>query len=151
MTPSEKGQRADKPTCGKPRSRNQGPCGSTILGPNGWCRAHGGWSGAPKGNKNPLTHGGHETIFADALSPDESALFLAATVKTPLEQAKDEVALLTVRERRMMLRIKRLQDEASGMTAVEETSKALAVKGEWRKPDPPAKPRKKTDQSTEAA
>lgn len=79
----------------------------------------------PPGNKNAVKTGEFETLFFDCLNPDER--LLAQMVPTDKEQLLlQEIQLLTVRERRMLKRIKDLQavaekqeqDKAAGMTAV---------------------------------
>lgn len=116
-----------RPVCGAPARSTGKPCRCTALGPSGRCRAHGGWAGAPAGNKNAVTHGAHETIFAGLLTADEAAVFRAVGQKSNLEQVDDELGLITVREMRMLQRIKTLQDAITGMTVVEVTEKTLAA------------------------
>ena len=60
--------------------------------------------GAPKGNKNAVKTGEFETLFFDALDPDERKLI--SVMSSEKEQLLlQEIQLLTVRERRMMRRI----------------------------------------------
>lgn len=80
--------------------------------------------GAPKGNKNAAGHGGplgnkkavvtgeFEAIWMDALEDDERDM--VTQIKTdPLIQIDEVIALLGIRERRMMLRIQKLKDGLS--------------------------------------
>lgn len=79
-----------------------------------------GGPGAPRRNKNAVTHGEHETIWDDVLAPEERRLFL--TMDTgKLAQIDHEIRLITIRERRMLQRIEDLRQEADteGMTVVE--------------------------------
>lgn len=71
------------------------------------CYIHGARGGAPKGNKNAVKTGEHETIFKETLTPEEQGLF--HSVNTDKIQAIDEqIRLALIRERRMMQRIARL-------------------------------------------
>lgn len=64
---------------------------------------HGGTG--PPGNQNALKHGGYAKIFWDSLEDDE--MEMADTMDDDAEQMLlDEIKLLTVRERRIMQRIK---------------------------------------------
>lgn len=76
--------------------------------------------GAPRGNKNAVTTGEYETIFADVLDPDELELYVSMPTDA-IRQAEELVRLLTIRERRMMRRIADLKAKADeqGMTVVE--------------------------------
>ena len=101
----------------------------------GKCFLHGGEStGAPKGNKNALTHGAYETLYEDLFTDDENAIRRQADV-TPLAQARHEIRLLEVREYRMLRRIKDLRhriangEDLAPATATEETQKGWNVKG----------------------
>jgi uncharacterized protein YjcR len=63
--------------------------------------------GAPKGNKNGLKTGAYESIWYDCLTDDEKAIYDSINVDT-LAQVEEDIRLITIRERRMMERIKRL-------------------------------------------
>lgn len=65
--------------------------------------------GAPKQNKNAVKTGEFETLFFDALEPEER--LLAETIQLDKEQLLlQEIQLLTVRERRMLKRIANIKD-----------------------------------------
>nr|WP_269846520.1 phage terminase small subunit [Paenibacillus roseus] len=68
-----------------------------------------GGHGGPFGNKKAVTTGEHETIWFDMLDEDEQEL-LAGIDTDPIAQANESITLLTIRERRMLQRIKRLTD-----------------------------------------
>lgn len=101
--------------CGAP-TRSGEPCKrpagyATDHPGEGRCKYHpGGRPGAPKGNKNALTHGLYERIGHDTLTDDE--LEIVELLKGPrldlLTLAHMELALLAIRERRVMLSIKEL-------------------------------------------
>lgn len=87
---------------------------------NGRCRMHGGKSnGPPKGNKNAVKTGEHETIWMDALDEQERVLFHAVDTDV-LKQIDEELRLITIRERRMLQRIERLR-AAGDFTVVRQT------------------------------
>ncbi len=88
------------------------PCGNYAERGKTKCWMHGGAprSGGFKGNRNPVTHGGHETIWLDQLERKEKKL--AGKVTQDKKQALvEEIVLLTIRERRMLARIAALRDK----------------------------------------
>ena len=101
--------------CGA-KTRSGLPCRNRAM-PNGRCRMHGGKStGPPQGNKNAVKTGEYETIWLDALEPEERVLFHAVDTDV-LRQIDEEIRLVTIRERRMLQRIERLR-AAGGFTVV---------------------------------
>jgi len=80
-----------------------------------------GGSGGPAGNKKAVVTGEHETIWMDALDIEERVLF--HTVNTDvIAQIEQEIRLLEIRERRMLLRIQLLQ--AGPEMVVSDTSES---------------------------
>ena len=73
-------------------------------------------AGAPKGNKNAFKHGGYSPAFWDTLTNEEQAMIESAEYDGE-QLLLDEIALLTVREHRIMASIKK-QSEARGGQAV---------------------------------
>jgi uncharacterized protein YjcR len=71
-----------------------------------------GGAGGPFGNKKAVTTGEHETIWLDALTETEQQL-IDQVDTDPIIQANESLYLLTIRERRMMHRIKSLMDGLS--------------------------------------
>lgn len=68
-----------------------------------------GGAGGPPGNKKAVTTGEYETIWLDALEDDE--LDLVNRIDTdPIQQVDESILKFEIRERRMLLRIKRLTD-----------------------------------------
>ena len=65
--------------------------------------------GAPKDNKNAVTTGAYETIWMDCLTDEEKVLCETINTDT-LAQVNEDLRLITIRERRMMERIRRLMD-----------------------------------------
>ncbi|WP_100488567.1 phage terminase small subunit [Sporolactobacillus pectinivorans] len=95
-----------------PKSKRSAPNRSngTRGAPFGNQNAKGNAGGhAPKGNKNAVRTGEFETLMWDYLDEDEKALFSAITTD-PLIQIDMTIRELTIRQRRMMKRIKRIED-----------------------------------------
>lgn len=97
----------------------------------GKCRYHGGVDNKPeviskknkeslKGNKNRLTHGARESIWHDVLDEDEIEFAKEVKKLNVLTLINEEIALITIRERRMMQRIKVFRDKYNeeGFTTV---------------------------------
>lgn len=81
---------------------------------------------APKGNKNAVTTGEFETLLFDCLEPDEKRL--AQSVPEDKEALlRQEIQLLTVRERRMLKRIENLKQ--ADFTTVKKKNEI--EKGKW--------------------
>lgn len=116
----------ETPRCGARTSSGQ-PCkaqagkGTDHLG-TGRCKHHGGASsGAPVGNKNAVSTGEYESILWDVLEADEREL----AAKVQMDKVKlleEEIALITIRERRMLKRIADLG--GAKMTLVEESTES---------------------------
>ena len=115
--------------CGAKTRRSGTPCRR----PAGWgtdhpgrgrCKLHGGASkGPPKGSKNALVTGEREAIWYDQLTPEEQALY--AEIETDVFlQLVEELRLTTIRERRMMARIKALQEGPQLVVEGSETGTA---------------------------
>lgn len=69
--------------------------------------------GAPIGNTNALKHGGYSQIFWDTLSEEEKEM-IDTMEKDPEQMLLDEIALLTVRERRILQRIESFKNAKGG-------------------------------------
>lgn len=91
----------------KPNARKRG-------GQKGNKNAKGHGGTGPPGNTNALKHGGYSQIFWDTLSEDEKEL-IDTMEKDPEQILLDEIALLTVRERRIMKRIEYFQNIKGGL------------------------------------
>jgi uncharacterized protein YjcR len=65
--------------------------------------------GAPKRNNNAVTTGAYETIWFDTLTEEEKALYETINTDT-LTATEHELKFSTIRERRMMERVRRLMD-----------------------------------------
>ncbi|MFC4305784.1 phage terminase small subunit-related protein [Cohnella boryungensis] len=90
---------------------NRNAVGNKGGAPKGNQNAKGnrGGAGGPHGNKKAVRTGEHETIWWDMLADDEQEL-LAGIDTDPVAQADEAIALLSIRERRMLGRIQRLTD-----------------------------------------
>ncbi|WP_340397098.1 phage terminase small subunit [Paenibacillus sp. FSL E2-0202] len=75
-------------------------------------KGNSGGAGGPPGNKKAVTTGEHETIWLDALTETEQQL-IDQVDTDPIIQANESLYLLTIRERRMMHRIKSLMEGLS--------------------------------------
>lgn len=72
-------------------------------------KGNAGGHGGPYGNKKAVTTGEYETIWLDALEEDE--LELINQIDTdPLQQVNESILKFEIRERRMLLRIKKLTE-----------------------------------------
>lgn len=75
----------------------------------GRCKFHGGCSKGVKGNKNALKTGEYETFYYDLLTDDEKVVYQAEKMEKE-EQVKNELRLLSIRERRMLERVNELKE-----------------------------------------
>lgn len=88
-----------------------GNSGGAPLG-NQNAKGNRGGTGGPYRNKKALKHGIYETIFMDALEPDEQEL-LDQIDTTPLAQLEEQLRLHTLQELRHMKRVKLLEQGLS--------------------------------------
>jgi uncharacterized protein YjcR len=107
VTVQENGNKRRGPPLGSKNAKGHGaPKGNkNALGNRG------GPGGMP-GNKNAVTTGEHETIWFDCLTEEEQALCYGINTDT-LVQIENQIQLSTLRERRMMERIRRLMNGLS--------------------------------------
>lgn len=95
--------------CGA-KTRAGHPCKNPAM-LNGRCRLHGGLStGAPKRNTNAVKTGEHQTIWVDALTEEEQKIYEVINIDR-LDQVNADIKLTDIRLRRMLHRIKDLQDK----------------------------------------
>ncbi|MEK5238058.1 phage terminase small subunit-related protein [Paenibacillus sp. FSL L8-0470] len=101
------------PLRGAPKG-NKNAAGNRGGAPPGNQNAKGnsGGAGGPLGNKKAVTTGEHETIWLDTLTETEQQLLEQINTDS-LVQADESIAMYSLRERRMMLRIKELMDGLS--------------------------------------
>jgi uncharacterized protein YjcR len=125
-------QQRKGPKCGA-NTKSGKPCKNpaglrTHHSGEGKCYKHGGASqGAPQGNKNAVVTGEYETLHYSALTPEEQALYDGVTV-SPREQTEGSIRLLSVREHRILIRIRRAQ-EAEELAEGFELSKLTTHQG----------------------
>jgi hypothetical protein len=118
-----------KPKCGAKRHKSKETCKL----PAGWgtehpgtgrCKLHGGCSTGPRdtskmlGHKRTVKTGEHETILHTSLTEKEIELYCSIDWEDKKKQICDEIALLTIRENRMLDRIANLNKAQDGMTIV---------------------------------
>lgn len=75
-------------------------------------KGHGGTG--PPGNTNALKHGGYSKIYWDTLTDEEKELIETAS-DDPEQGLVDQINLLSVRERRIMTRIKEASEAKGGL------------------------------------
>ncbi|WP_188066609.1 hypothetical protein [Brevibacillus brevis] len=77
----------------------------------GWdvCRFHGAGGGAPQRNTNAVKTGEFQSIWMDALTPEQADVLDRINLD-PVQQADEEIRLFTWREREMMLSIRSLKE-----------------------------------------
>lgn len=74
-----------------------------------------GGPGAGEGNKNSVTTGEYETIFFDVLTDEEKELYKKFKTEDKKQSILEEIKLITIREYRIMNRIKKLQEKDKDM------------------------------------
>ena len=93
---------------------------SELLKGNQNAKNNRGGKGAAANNKNAVTTGEYEKLFAEVLTDEEKALFKNYTMSDMdnllMEEYIAEYKLLTIRELRMMRRIKKLERADKDMT-----------------------------------
>ncbi|MDH6351914.1 hypothetical protein [Brevibacillus sp. 1238] len=98
----------DKQRC-KARSKQRGEqCKNWAKPGYEVCRFHGAGGGAPKRNTNAVKTGEHQSIWMDALTPEQAEVLDRINLD-PVQQADEEIRLFTWREREMMIRIRDLK------------------------------------------
>lgn len=88
-------------------------CKNPAVGGYNVCRLHGARGGAPKNNKNAVITGEFESIFHETFKPGEEEFYevLLARYNDKKFQLEEDLRMITVRERRMLLRLKELKPE----------------------------------------
>ena len=89
-----------------------------------------GGPGAEKGNTRALKTGEYETIYDDLLTDEEKAIMKQTELYDKKYQIMSEIKMLSIRERRMMQRIKNVK-EGKDLTIVrmsKSTSKNISYK-----------------------
>ena len=74
-----------------------------------------GGTGAKEGNKNALTTGEYETILYDVLTEEEQSLYKKLEIQDKKNVLQEEFKILTIRELRILKRIKELKDKNKDM------------------------------------
>lgn len=84
--------------------------------------------GAPLGNKNNLKHGEYERILFNTLNDEEMDL-INSMGNDSIQQLEHEVALLTVREHRLLKRIEEAKSTKLSVAGVTTTKNKVNTKG----------------------
>ncbi len=84
--------------------------------------------GAPKGNKNNYKHGIYESIYWDTVTEEE--LQMVQNMHYEEERLlQDQIALMTIRERRLMISIEEKKNTKGGLALDSVISRSLEIKG----------------------
>lgn len=67
-------------------------------------------------NKNAVTTGEYESIYQDVLEEDEISLYKSLAVDDKEQLLINDYKILTIREKRMLMRIQRLKQQGKDMT-----------------------------------
>lgn len=107
----KKSQRKSKMEKKAARERENKPK-RKVGGQPGNQNAAGKDSGAPRGNKNHLKHGGYSAIYWDTLSQEEQELIELMPIGEE-ELLLDQIRMCSVRERRLMIAISRTREKSA--------------------------------------
>jgi len=110
-------RRANAPPKGKPGAEDAGTEGASKRkrgAPKGNRNAVGNSGGPPLGSANALKHGGYSPVYWDTLTAEEQAL-IEGEAQDSEQLLREEIALLSIRERRILARI-RVFTEAAEQT-----------------------------------
>lgn len=88
---------------------------SKVLKNNKRAKGNKGGPGAEKGNKRALTTGEYETILYDIMTDSEKILYDSLELQNKRECIEQEYKMLTIREYRILKRIKTIQDKEKDM------------------------------------
>ncbi|UDN63754.1 phage terminase small subunit [Clostridioides sp. ES-W-0016-02] len=92
-------------------------------------------SGAPKGNKNNRKHGLYENVYWDTLEKDEIEMLEQIDFDDDESNLKDQLRLLTVRERRLLKSIEEHKNKKGGLTLESVAKRKLEIEGNLIKDD----------------
>ncbi len=96
--------------------------------PKGNKNAKGNAGGAPTGNKNSYKHGAYESIYWDTLDEEELKMIEAMQFEEE-RQLQEQIALFTVRERRLMKSIAEYKDKKGGLALESVIQRKLEIEG----------------------
>lgn len=117
-----------KGTLPKENASDKGNVTKRRGAPKGNKNAVGNAGGAPEGNQNNYKHGAYARIYWDTLDDDERAMI--GDMKYEEERLLEEqIALLTVRERRLMKSIAEKKAVTGGLALESVVSRKLEIKG----------------------
>ena len=107
---------------------------SEALKNNKNAKGNKGGPGAEKGNKRALSTGEYENIFSGVFSEEENEIFKNYKIECKKTALLEELKVLTIREKRMLERIKQLTDKNKDMT-VDSISKTNYQNSHWNNQD----------------
>lgn len=84
--------------------------------------------GAPKGNKNNYKHGLYERIYWDTLDEEEQQMIQAMNYEEE-KLLQEQIALLTVRERRLLKTIAEYKEKKGGLALESVIQRKLEIDG----------------------
>jgi uncharacterized protein YjcR len=84
--------------------------------------------GAPKGNKNAVTTGEFERLFFSDLNDEEKQLIQSIEYEKKV-LLRQEIALLTVREKRILQRIEEAKKKTGGLSIKDVTTRKTEITG----------------------
>lgn len=113
----------------KQKWKRQSNLSKTHIG-NQNAKGNKGGPGATEGNKRALTTGEHENIFSTVFSEEENKVFNEYNVECKKQALQEELKVLTIREYRMLNRIKAIQDKNKDMT-INSISKTNCQSTKW--------------------
>ena len=123
---NDKGNITNKPNSNVTIKKAGAPIGNkNALGhgaPRGNKNALGNNGGAPLHNTNAVVTGEYQTIWLDMIDEKEKALIHSIDTD-PLAQLNEDIRLLTIRERRMLMHLNTLHEQSSLL----ETKKEYAI------------------------
>lgn len=100
----------NRPRCSATSHSTGEQCKNTCVPGKRVCRFHGGLSaGPPRGSKNALRTGAHETILEATMTVEERA-YLAALDTDPLIMLRENLKMLKLRELRIMQRVRNARE-----------------------------------------
>ncbi|MDB0519989.1 hypothetical protein C4R87_19405 [Clostridioides difficile] len=100
-----------------------------------FCNKNSVGKGAPKGNKNNRKHGLYEKVYWDTLKKDEIEMLEEIDFDDEESNLKDQLRLLTVRERRLLKSIEEHKNKKGGLTLESVAKRKLEIEGNLIKDD----------------
>lgn len=126
-----KGKKKLQPAAQKSQPKKERSAGAPLGNTN----AVGNNGGAPPGNQNRYIHGLYSKVYLDALDDVEKAL-LEELPDDEEAMLLQQIDLFTIRERRLLLSIKKYRDADSATKSTSGLSVTQVMRSEWKKEIP---------------